>query len=279
MRTFSAVYPQFWDGKTGKQLRKLGAEAQVIALYLITCRHAHMSGLYYIPKQTIAYETGQTRKSVDSVLKSLAAIEFAFYDEDAEYVWVKEMLAWQVREIKAKDHRVAGVVKWCNSLPSVALLSRFYARYGESLPDLKPLPSPLEGPPKDLHVEGLPSPLYPVPVSVSLFSGKEESLKGENPERTHGEFNSVRLTDQQYEKLCTKYGKQDTDTVIGKLDRYSQTQPAKFKAYRSHYATVQSWYDIAVSRGEIRPRASPSMPSEAEMDRHREAMFGAKKRP
>lgn len=281
MRTFSVVYPQFWDGKTGKEFRKLGAETQVVALYLITCRHAHMSGVYYIPKQTIAYETGQTKKSVDSVLKKLTAAGFAFYDETSEYIWVKEMLSWQVKELNPKDHRVTGIVRYCNSLPFVSFIEQFYDRYYSFLPGLKDLQSPLQAPTEDLRrgtMEGLPSPVYTVPVPDPVLSPKGESVKGENLERAHGEFNSVKLTEPQYEKLCDKFGKVNTDIVIAKLDRYSQTNPTKFRGYRSHYATVQTWHDMAVSRGEIRPRASPAKPTEEEIAREHEAMFGGRKK-
>jgi hypothetical protein len=246
MRTFSVVYPQFWDGKTGKQFRKMGAETQVIALYLITCRHAHMSGIYYLPKQTITYETGQTRKSVDLVLRRLTEAGFAFYDDESEFIWVKEMLFWQVKELKPDDHRVKGVVKWCNSLPNLTFTTQFRERYGPFLPGLKPLPSPFKGPSEDLPrgtQEGLPSPYIPVPdPDPSLISGKEGV--GEKPKpvkaakQKFGEHGNVLLTVSEQTKLIEKFGEQGAAHRIRDADLYIGSTGKK---YESHYLTILNW--------------------------------------
>lgn len=49
MRDYAKVSPRFWLGETGRELRKAGAEAQVVAFYLMTSPHANMLGLYYLP--------------------------------------------------------------------------------------------------------------------------------------------------------------------------------------------------------------------------------------
>ena len=58
MREYARVYPSFWIGKTGKQLRKCGLESQIVAMYVLTCPHANMIGLYYLPIPYISYDTG-----------------------------------------------------------------------------------------------------------------------------------------------------------------------------------------------------------------------------
>ena len=58
MRDYAKVSPQFWIGKTGKAIKKAGPEATIVALYLMTCPHANMIGLYYVPLMYIAHETG-----------------------------------------------------------------------------------------------------------------------------------------------------------------------------------------------------------------------------
>ncbi|MCJ2205071.1 hypothetical protein K9T61_05110 [Escherichia coli] len=44
MRDYAKVSPRFWLGETGRELRKAGAEAQVVAFYLMTSPHANMLG-------------------------------------------------------------------------------------------------------------------------------------------------------------------------------------------------------------------------------------------
>lgn len=59
MRDYAQVCPQFWLGKTGKKLRG-DAEAQLVALYLITSPHANMIGVFHCPMMYIAHETGMS---------------------------------------------------------------------------------------------------------------------------------------------------------------------------------------------------------------------------
>ena len=57
MRDYAKVSPHFWTGTTGKKLRS-SPEAVIVAMYLMTCPHANMLGLYYMPLLYVAHETG-----------------------------------------------------------------------------------------------------------------------------------------------------------------------------------------------------------------------------
>ena len=74
MRDYAKVAPQFWIGETGRELRTMGPETQVLALYLITSPHANMLGLYYLPLPLMAHETGL---SAQGTLKALARLSEA----------------------------------------------------------------------------------------------------------------------------------------------------------------------------------------------------------
>jgi hypothetical protein len=153
MRDYSKVGPQFWNGKTGKALKEKGSEAVIVALYLMTCQHANMLGLYYLHKAYIAVDTGL---GLEGACKGLAgAIEagFCHYDEASEVVWVVEMAAYQVGErLDPKDLRCKGVQREYDALQDNPFLALFYERYGAALHmsacrgDLKPLASPLQTP-------------------------------------------------------------------------------------------------------------------------------------
>ncbi|HAP0139828.1 TPA: DNA-binding protein [Escherichia coli] len=130
MRDYAKVSPRFWLGKTGRELRKAGAEAQVVAFYLMTSPHANMLGLYYLPVLYLAHETGLGLEGASKGLKRAVEAGFCSYDHDAEMVWVHEMAAWQVGEtLKPGDNRCAGVRNEYASLPENAFLSAFYDRY------------------------------------------------------------------------------------------------------------------------------------------------------
>lgn len=130
MRDYATVAPQFWLGKTGRELRKKGAEAQVVSFYLMTSPHANMLGLYYLPILYIAHETGLGLEGASKGLKSTIEAGFCSYDEDTEMVWVHEMAAYQVgKALKPGDNRCAGVRSEYASLSENPFLSLFYERY------------------------------------------------------------------------------------------------------------------------------------------------------
>ncbi|UAN55376.1 DNA-binding protein [Serratia sp. JSRIV004] len=130
MRDYATVSPQFWLGKTGRELRKAGAEAQVVAFYLMSSPHANMLGLYYLPVLYMAHETGLGLEGALKGLKRAIEAGFCSYDEATEMVWVHEMAAYQVgKELKPGDNKCAGVRNGYASLPENPFLSLFYERY------------------------------------------------------------------------------------------------------------------------------------------------------
>jgi hypothetical protein len=68
--------------------------------------------------------------------------------------------------------------------------------------------------------------------------GKKEESELSPNKKSYGEFNNVLLTDDQYEKLVTKFGKVPADEKIAIASE-------KFKAhgyhYKDHYAVILGW--------------------------------------
>ena len=96
MREYAKISPQFWIGHTGRQIKKFGIETQLTALYLLTCPHATTIGIYYLPFSLIVHETGISLEAAHNALQNLCQIEFCSYDTDMEYVWIHEMLIYQM---------------------------------------------------------------------------------------------------------------------------------------------------------------------------------------
>lgn len=153
MRDYSTVSPQFWLGKTGRELRKSGAEAQVVAFYLMTSPHANMLGLYYLPVIYLAHETGLGIQGASKGLKRAIEAGFCSYDEQTEMVWVHEMAGYQVgRALKPGDKRCAGVRnEYCN-LPENPFLPAFFECYRDDfhLTECREFSEKREGPCKGL---------------------------------------------------------------------------------------------------------------------------------
>jgi len=144
MRDYAIVSPLFWTGDTGRQIRAKGRDAQVVALYLLTCPSSRMLGIYYLPLPMLAHEVGITLQGASKALASLSEAHFAYYDEVREQVWVPEMARFQIAErLAPSDKRCRGVVKELEKLQDSPFYMRFLDRYAESFH--LPRPSPFEG--------------------------------------------------------------------------------------------------------------------------------------
>lgn len=129
MRDYGKVSPHFWTGSTGKKLREC-PDSIVVAMYLMTCPHANMLGLYYMPLLYVAHETGLGLEGAKKGLKWACEAGFCSYDEVSEMVWVHEMARFQVAEsLKPTDNRCKGIQKDYDSLPANPFLSSFYEKY------------------------------------------------------------------------------------------------------------------------------------------------------
>src|SRR5688572_8162542 len=96
----------------------------------MTCPHSHQTGMYYLPLMYMAHESGLTIEGASEALARLSEESFCEYDEASEWVWVREMAAWQIGTALApSDKRCKGVQQYLESLPNLPFLPEFFARY------------------------------------------------------------------------------------------------------------------------------------------------------
>lgn len=153
MREYAKVSPQFWVGATGKAIRKLGPDAQIVALYLMTSPHSNMMGLYHLPITYIHADTGIPLEGAYKALQSLSEADFCTYDEASEMVWVHEMAIYQIAEsLDPKDKQVSGINKAFKNSLKCQQLRGFWLKYKDAfhLDDHFGFASPIEGPSKAL---------------------------------------------------------------------------------------------------------------------------------
>ncbi len=73
--------------------------------------------------------------------------------------------------------------------------------------------------------------------------------------RKYGEFQHVKLTDDEYSKLCIEYGQTITERAIEFLDSYIEEKGYKSK---SHYLALRRWVFDAVKKNQAKP--PPNLP-------------------
>lgn len=132
MRKYSSITPKFWIGKTGRKLR-CDISAKLVAAYLLSCPNNDMTGVFYCPLCQISAETGLPLeapsvplpspfqgplKDIREALETLQREDFAIYDYESEYVFVKKMALFQIApELKPTDKRVTGIKTAIESMP------------------------------------------------------------------------------------------------------------------------------------------------------------------
>lgn len=173
MRKFVMVSPTFWVGQTGRELRKAGTEAQLLALYMLSNPLANYTGLYRLPIIYIANDTGI---SIEKVRETLIAVEktgFARYDEASEYVWIVEGARHQLgEELKEKDLKVKYVNKEFAAISKdCPFLAAYFAKYSTTLRLVARKDVVCEAPAAAKAPAPAPAPT-PVPASA-----KEKSLE------------------------------------------------------------------------------------------------------
>lgn len=152
MRDYAKISPQFWLGKTGRCLRG-SPEAQLVALYLLSCPHANMIGVFHCPIIYIAHETGLPFEGASKGLTSLEEADFCTYEAAEELVFVHEMARYQIGdELKPTDNRVKGAQNEYDRIPDGQLKQAFHAKYQKAfhLPEILEICTDFEGASKGL---------------------------------------------------------------------------------------------------------------------------------
>lgn len=149
MRTQATIIPTFWTRGSGKKLRG-DADAQVLALYLMTSPHSTMVGIYYSSLVTILDETGLTEARFRAALPKVS--EIALYDEQEGLVYLPEGAAHQIGETLTTGNKIRKSVLsqlevYGNHAFVLRWLDRYHEPYNLSHEGIKkPLQSPFDAP-------------------------------------------------------------------------------------------------------------------------------------
>lgn len=181
MRDYGKVAASFWTGMTGKSLRG-NRDAQIVALYLMTCPSSTMTGLYYMPLPSLCHETGIPIEGASEALRCLSEAHFAYYDADSEIVWVPEMARWQIGEsMDPRDKRIAGVVRLLEPYQK----SKFYRDFFEKYSKEYHLPKLLQTKGLRRGMQGASKPHRSQEQEQEQYSGTETGA-GNTPPTPHG---------------------------------------------------------------------------------------------
>lgn len=125
---YRTVNTSFW---TDPKIRSLGHEGKLLMLYLVTCPHTNVAGIYYVPEIVVMHETGLKKTALDTLWDRVSRLGLARRDHENEVVWVVNMMKYQGRGGKVYAAAANALLNLHNS----PLVKEFLQRY----PNVEPI--------------------------------------------------------------------------------------------------------------------------------------------
>ena len=116
MSDFNLVWAEFWPEARAKSWTD---DMDKLALYLLTCEHRQLAGLYRLPLPYAGADLGWIPERVELALDQLILDGFAAYDDNAQVVMVCSTLK---RQAPKSEKHITGAVNSLKKLPETALL-------------------------------------------------------------------------------------------------------------------------------------------------------------
>lgn len=95
MRDYGKVYSTFWSSQT---THSLSDDGKLLALYLMTCSHSTISGVFRLPDGYVSEDIGWDQTRVAKGFEELLANGFANRCGTTKWVWVVKHLEWNKPE-------------------------------------------------------------------------------------------------------------------------------------------------------------------------------------
>ena len=232
MRKYSSITPKFWIGRTGRKLRG-DISAKLVAAYLLSCPNNDMTGVFYCPLCQISAETGLPLeapsvplpspfqgplKGIREALETLEREDFAIYDYESEYVFVKKMALFQIApELKPTDKRVTGIRTAIESKPD-NFKHLFIKEYNECFNlGFKDIPSPeiQEFGVQTQEEEELPS--SPIEAPSKALRCQEQEQEQETYTRTEKNEKQPEVAESFAGRVCEKPASLRTEAIEEEL--------------------------------------------------------------
>ena len=290
MRKYSSITPKFWIGKTGRKLRG-DISAKLVAAYLLSCPNNDMTGVFYCPLCQISAETGLPLeapsvplpspfqgplKGIREALETLQREDFAIYDYESEYVFVKKMALFQIaQELKPTDKRITGLKTAIESMPE-NFKYLFIKEYNECFnlgfkdipaPDFKEFSSqtqdenktsasPIEAPSKALRSQEQEQEQEQETYTRTEKSEKQ-SEAAENFAGRVSENPSFSKTDPTEEELPLLNAEEEKDTqpTVSKTEKVRKSEKAKNESsalQKPDDVPIDRWNDFIAHRKAIK---------------------------
>jgi hypothetical protein len=115
MRDYGKVFSRIWESQ---DFRRLSEDGQKLVLYLLTCTHGTLAGVFRVPDGYACEDLQWSSERVSKGFQELLANSFATRCERTKWVWVFKYLDWNPLE---NPNQRKAAVKIAQQVPSDCL--------------------------------------------------------------------------------------------------------------------------------------------------------------
>jgi hypothetical protein len=228
MRDYGKVYTKFWESD---DIRSLSDDGRLLALYLMTCTHGTIAGVFRLPDGYVCEDTKWGPERVSAALSELLAKGFANRCETTKWVWVTKHLEWNPPE---NPNQRKAAVKVALSIPDSCVWKQAFMRAcGPSL-GIEP---PKSANPSLTVIEGLPN------QKQEQKQKQEENPSGSTPGKPARQPRGARFAPEDFEVTpdLQAWAAANTPQVDWRLET-DKFRDWEFKHARTDWAKVwRTW--------------------------------------
>jgi hypothetical protein len=130
MARFYPISPLFWNDS---KVKEWDEPTRNLALYLLTCEHRNLEGLYRLPYAYISADLDWPVEDVRERMATLIFSGFIHYDEAARVVFLPKALKYH--SVTSENH-VKGAINDLQAVPDTTLYELFLGAAEEFAPTL-----------------------------------------------------------------------------------------------------------------------------------------------
>jgi len=207
------VRDSFW---TDSYVEKLSPDEKLLFIYLLTNPLCNVLGLYEIRAKRIGFETGYDVEVVENILER--------FERDKKILRHNDFIVL-VNHLKNQSTNPS-IIQGCQRI------------FDELSDEVKArVTGWVQAGLLNLTLLNLTLPNSTKPKSSEVAVIDDKPVKDTKKEK-YGEFQNVLLTPEEYLKLESLYGTDNTRALIEELGGYVESTG---KRYKSHYATLLNW--------------------------------------
>lgn len=244
----------FWTD--AKVIDDFTPEDRYFFLYLMTNPHTNLCGCYEISKKQMSDETGYTKETIEKLIKRMAEMHQVIRYSNT----TKEMLIinWHKYNWTESSKLRIALEREIEMIKD----SEFKSYLTEILDGNDTVSIPYA---YTMDNSVYANTLYTNTLNTNTLNAKTLNADAETQntkpkkkkkpiKKIYGEYENVKLTDDEYKKLCDEYGDIKAGECITYLDEYMERK-GNYKA-NSHYLCIRKWVADAVDEEKQKAKKS-----------------------